>query len=557
MVFESFKQHEQLPQYHQYDDDSKYKPRQRGNNPWSNLKPRQKKKIQTFGFVLLTFLFIWKLWSTNNRGIREITGVEYYDLKEYKSMPNGKQDEEFVLICIPLRNAEPVIPMMISHLKNLTYPHEFIDLAFLISDSDDSTEVDLKLGLRAALEDEKLAKFHSIEIFEKDFGAIIGQGFDDRHGVAVQGVRRKLMGRARNWLTSVSLKPYHSWVYWRDADIETSPSTIIEDLMKHDRDVIVPNVWRPLPEWLGSEQPYDLNSWQESDPGLELAKTLDEDDVIVEGYAEYTTWRPHLAYFRDANGDPNEMYDLDGIGGVSILSKAHVFRHGALFPGFAFENHAETEGFGKMAKRMGFTVSGLPNYTIWHLYEPSEDDLKKMKEMENSKNNDEETPSIVAKAPDAVINDKYEETAIKEEDLEVVSQVNSKLTTQPLVEKESSASQKNVKSVDEDSSATHKVVKDVNVESLVDQKIVSKVNDDTLAKKTVNLGKIEPAAGSDAAENDNKKPTTGSSHKAADEAAAAAAVVADDTNSIKQDTHHVAPIAGPNSVPGKKGNPKP
>ncbi|KAF5100770.1 hypothetical protein D0Z03_000747 [Geotrichum reessii] len=442
--------------------------------------------------------------------------------------------------------------MMMSHLNNLTYPHELIDLAFLISDSDDSTEVDLKLGLRAALEDDKLTKFHSIEIFEKDFGAIIGQGFDDRHGVAVQGVRRKLMGRARNWLTSVALKPYHSWVYWRDADIETSPGTIIEDLMKHDRDVIVPNVWRPLPEWLGSEQPYDLNSWQESDPGLELAKSLNEDDVIVEGYAEYTTWRPHLAYFRDANGDPNEMYDLDGIGGVSILAKAHVFRHGASFPGFAFENHAETEGFGKMAKRMGFTVSGLPHYTIWHLYEPSEDDLKKMKEMENSKNDDEETPSIIAKAPDAVINDRYEETAIKEEDLEVVSQINSKVTTQPLVEEESSASQKNVESVGEDSSATHKVAKDVNVESLVDQKIVSKVTDDTLAKKTVKTAVV-----SDAAENDKKKLSSGSIHKAADEAAAAAAAVADDATPIKQDTYHVAPVAGPNSVPVKEGNSKP
>ena len=51
---------------------------------------------------------------------------------------------------------------------------------------------------------------------------------------------------------------------------------------------------------LGNEQPYDLNSWVESDAGLELAKTLNEDDVIVEGYAEYPTWRAHLAYIRDA-----------------------------------------------------------------------------------------------------------------------------------------------------------------------------------------------------------------------------------------------------------------
>ena len=97
------------------------------------------------------------------------------------------------------------------------------------------------------------------------------------------------MARARNWLLSVALKPDHSWVYWRDADVETVPKSILEDLMSHDKEVIVPNVWRPLPDWLGNEQPYDLNSWQESETSLQLADQLDEDAVIVEGYVEYAT----------------------------------------------------------------------------------------------------------------------------------------------------------------------------------------------------------------------------------------------------------------------------
>ena len=104
-----------------------------------------------------------------------------------------------------------------------------------------------------------------------------------RHAVKVQGIRRKLaMGRARNWLTANALKPYHSWVYWRDADVELCPGSVIQDLMSKNDDVIVPNVWRPLPTFLGTEQPYDLNSWMESQEALALAKTLDEDDVIVE-----------------------------------------------------------------------------------------------------------------------------------------------------------------------------------------------------------------------------------------------------------------------------------
>jgi mannan polymerase II complex ANP1 subunit len=161
------------------------------------------------------------------------------------------------------------------------------------------------------------------------------------------------------------------------------------------------DVWRPLPDWLGGEQPYDLNSWQESETALALADTLDEDAVIVEGYAEYATWRPHLAYLRDPYGDPDMEMELDGVGGVSILAKAKVFRSGVHFPAFSFEKHAETEGFGKvgsvtnvdlvvvdtnaivqMAKRMKFSVTGLPHYTIWHLYEPSVDDIRHMEEME-------------------------------------------------------------------------------------------------------------------------------------------------------------------------------
>lgn len=31
-----------------------------------------------------------------------------------------------------------------------------------------------------------------------------------------------------------------------------------------------------------------------------------------------------------------------------------------------------------MSRRMGFSVVGLPHYTIWHLYEPSVDDIKHM-----------------------------------------------------------------------------------------------------------------------------------------------------------------------------------
>jgi mannan polymerase II complex ANP1 subunit len=38
-----------------------------------------------------------------------------------------------------------------------------------------------------------------------------------------------------------------------------------------------------------------------------------------------------------------------------------------------------------MAKRMQYSVVGLPHYTIWHLYEPSVDDIRHMEEMEQER----------------------------------------------------------------------------------------------------------------------------------------------------------------------------
>ena len=78
-------------------------------------------------------------------------------------------------------------------------------------------------------------------IVDKDFGALGTQNVEDRHGFAAQGPRRKLMGKARNYLLSVAMKPEHAWVYWRDVDIKESAASIIEDFVAHDRDVLVPS----------------------------------------------------------------------------------------------------------------------------------------------------------------------------------------------------------------------------------------------------------------------------------------------------------------------------
>lgn len=168
--------------------------------------------------------------------------VRYYDLANVEGTGRGWEREERILLCAPLRDAAPHLPMFFSHLRNLTYPHHLIDLAFLVGDSKDNTVTllsDFLTELQAA-EDPKQA-FGEISVLEKDFGQKVKQDVESRHGFAAQASRRKSMAQARNWLLSAALRPTHSWVYWRDVDVETAPFTILEDLMRHNKDVIVPS----------------------------------------------------------------------------------------------------------------------------------------------------------------------------------------------------------------------------------------------------------------------------------------------------------------------------
>lgn len=172
----------------------------------------------------------------------QLETVRYYDLSNVQGTARGWEREERILLCAPLRDAAPHLPMFFSHLQNLTYPHNLIDLAFLVGDSKDNT-LPLLSELLENLQAHENPKQHygEISIMEKDFGQKVNQDVESRHGFAAQASRRKSMAQARNWLLSAALRPTHSWVYWRDVDVETAPFTILEDLMRHNKDVIVPS----------------------------------------------------------------------------------------------------------------------------------------------------------------------------------------------------------------------------------------------------------------------------------------------------------------------------
>lgn len=294
--------------------------------------------------------------------------IKRVDLNPIRSTTKAVSNEERVLILTPLRDAAPYLPKYFDLLSELTYPHHLIDLGFLVGDSSDDTLAVLSAELARIQKRTDSLPFNSVLIVEKDFGVITGQSVEQRHGFEAQAPRRKVMARARNYLLSATLKPEHSWVYWRDSDIVDSPKKILEDFIAHDRDIIVPNVWfHRYKDGRDIEGRFDYNSWIESDKALRLANSLEKDTVIVEGYREFDTGRTYMAKMGDWRLNKDEEVKLDGIGGVNIVVKADVHRSGINFPCYAFENQAETEGFAKMAKRAGYEVVGLPNYVVWHI----------------------------------------------------------------------------------------------------------------------------------------------------------------------------------------------
>jgi hypothetical protein len=282
------------------------------------------------------------------------TTIKNVNMNPIVSTANAASNGERVLILTPLRDAAPYLNKYFDLLSQLTYPHNLIDLGFLVGDSTDDTLAVLAAEVDRIQRRQDSVSFRSVLIVEKDFGAteIAGQSVEERHGFKAQGPRRKAMGKARNYLLYAAMKPEHSWVYWRDVDIVDSPERILEDFIAHDVDILVPNVWfhryeekdgkmvdiegrckqqsvETGPLCISLQFIVDYNSWVESDKGRKLQASLDKDTILAEGYKEYDTGRTYMAKMGDWRSEnKDEELPLDGIGGVNIVVKADVHKSG-------------------------------------------------------------------------------------------------------------------------------------------------------------------------------------------------------------------------------------
>ena len=296
--------------------------------------------------------------------------VVHYHLNNVTASAESTKNEETILILTPLAR---FYQGYWDNLLKLTYPHSLIAFGFIIPKTREGNQATAALqnAIAETQSGPEEKRFASISILRQDFDPpISSQDEAERHKMEFQKVRRASMARARNSLLFTTLGPTTSWVLWIDADIVETPPTLIQDMTSHDKAILVPNCFQRYINEKGKKdiRPYDYNSWQDSQVAADMAAGMGPDDIIVEGYAEMATYRSLMAKNADTteSRDQRATMPLDGVGGTALLVKAEVHRDGAMFPPFAFYHLMETEGFARMARRLGWECWGLPNYFVSH-----------------------------------------------------------------------------------------------------------------------------------------------------------------------------------------------
>ncbi|KAI9665069.1 MAG: Golgi mannosyltransferase complex subunit [Bathelium mastoideum] len=298
--------------------------------------------------------------------------VVHYHLNNLTTSVDPIARRETILILTPLAR---FYQEYWDNLLELTYPHDLISLGFIIPKGREGNAATaaLQAQITKTQSGPTRKRFASITILRQDTELQSSQAESERHKMANQKARRAAMAKARNSLVFTTLGPTTSWVLWMDSDIIETPSSLIQDLASHDKPIIVPNCFQRYFNKDKNAQdvrPYDYNSWIDSPTAQSLAASMGKDDILLEGYAEMATYRSLMTYmYDDVNPEMGKEVELDGVGGTVLLVKAEVHRDGAMFPPFAFYHLVETEGFAKMASRLGWKSWGLPNYLVFHYNE--------------------------------------------------------------------------------------------------------------------------------------------------------------------------------------------
>jgi hypothetical protein len=248
-----------------------------------------------------------------------------------------------VLVLTPAKQAAPHLDAYLDRLASLKYPRELISLGLLEGDSTDRT-YELIVERLGQLED----RYRRVTLVRWDAGFRIPDGVP-RWAPPFQLPRRVVLAKARNRLLMAALRD-EEWVLWLDVDVVDYPPDVIDRLLAADKDIVTPHCVVSA-----GGQTFDWNAWREKG-------------------------RVRMDALR---GGP-DLVRLDAVGGTMLLVRAELHREGLVFPPYLHGaqsrfardpspftggrgvGEVETEGFGIMAKDMGYECWGMPNLEIVH-----------------------------------------------------------------------------------------------------------------------------------------------------------------------------------------------
>ncbi|KAI8339900.1 Anp1-domain-containing protein [Chlamydoabsidia padenii] len=302
------------------------------------------------------------------KGLVDHVSQPYHrDLNTLNATSSAIQNQERILVLTPLlkKNAVDHLERYFDLLDKSTYPNHLISIGLLIPSSSEEQEK-LKTTLTRLvnrIQRRWFHAFHEITIYQRDFNFDFdpSQQQQQLDHYKLAPYRRSMMARARNYLLSAALQDDHSWVTWMNVDVYYYPTTIFEDLIRYNVDVIVPNGLLATED--GTFWAYERNNWQETDMSMRFQMEVGDDFVMLEGYNELATGRTLLV---DMPTHQERLVPLDGVGASFTLVKAQVHREGANFPSYTYQHQVDTEGFARMVQAMGCSIFGLPSYFVYH-----------------------------------------------------------------------------------------------------------------------------------------------------------------------------------------------
>jgi hypothetical protein len=245
-----------------------------------------------------------------------------------------------VLILTPVKDAAELVDNYCDRLFQLTYPHSLISLAFLESDSSDTTFQDLERQLPSLR-----TEFRRADLWKRDFDYHILPGLP-RWAPHIQLERRGVLAKSRNHLLFHALHD-EDWVLWLDVDVIEYPPDLIQRLLATGKDIVQPHC---VLTYGGNT--FDLNGWRDER-------------------------RLHL----DALRSEGELVELDTVGATVLLVRADLHRDGLVFPAFRYTSatstnrqggkqpvhgEIESEGLGFMARDLGYRCWGMPHLEVIH-----------------------------------------------------------------------------------------------------------------------------------------------------------------------------------------------